>query len=222
MTEDIIGIEVQGEIHAIKDESASTKTDLNEVKYKGKRTPLFTLEKIQPVALGRTPTDSNPIVIAGTGALTPTSSNFRNFNCSLQFFSDCIAIVGVTVIILGTIPSEWTNLGTADFGILFSNLKTLLKNKYAGREAEIDNYMDNVATTFVHPTYGKDKESIVLIGEPGAACVTTQNFQRGSTTPTGFTFKYSCGNVIKIKEPGPFTGLIHTYDSFLTVKEIPS
>lgn len=222
MTEDIIGIEVQGEIHAIKDESASTKTDLNEVKYRGKRTPLFTLEKIQPVALGSTPTDSNPIVIAGTGALTPTNDNFRNFNCSLQFFSDCIAITGVTVIMLGPIPNEWTNLGTVAFGILFSNLKTLLKNKYAGRENEIDNYMDNVVPTFVHPTHGRDKESIVSIGEPGAACVTTQNFQRGSTSQTNFTFKYSCGNVIKIKESGTFTGLIHTYDSFLTVKELPS
>lgn len=222
MTEDIIGIEVQGEIHAIKDESASTKTDLNEVRYKGKRTPLFTLERIQPAALGNTPTDSNPIVIAGTGALTPTNDNFRNFNCSLQFFSDCIAIVGVTVIMLGPIPSEWANLGAATFGVLLSNLKTLLKNKYAGREDEIDNYMDNVVPTFVHPIHGKDKESIVSIGEPGASCVTTQNLQRGSTTPTNFTFRYSCGSIIKIKEAGQFTGLIHTYDSFLTVKELPS
>lgn len=222
MTEDIIGIEVQGEIHAIKDESASPKTDVENLKYRGIRTPLFTLEKIQPVALGSTPTDSNPIVIAGTGALTPTNDNFRKFNCSLHFFRDCIAIVGVTVVIQGTIPSEWTNLGAAVFGILFSNLKTLLKNKYAGREGEIDNYMDNVVTTFVHPIHGKDKESIVSIAEPGASCVTTQNLQRGSTTPTSFTFKYSCGNVIKIKESGTFTGLINTYDSFLTVKEIPS
>lgn len=222
MAEDIIGIEVQGEIHAIKDESASPKTDVENLKYRGIRTPLFTLEKIQPVAIGGTPTDSNPIVIAGIGVFTPTNDNFSNFNCSLQFFSDCIAVVGVSVVMLGPMPSEWENLGTAVFGILLSNLKTLLKNKYAGREAEIDNYMDNVVPTFVRPTHGKDKENITSIGTPKAACITTQNFQRGSTTPTTFSFTYSCENVIKIKKSGTFTGSIHTYDGFLTVKEIPS
>lgn len=222
MTEDIIGIEVQGEIHAIKDESASPKTDVENLKYRGVRTPLFTLEEMEAKEIAAIPTASSPVTVTGNGTLAPTAGNVGNFTISLSFFNDCMEVTGVKVEANGPVPTEWATFGYVEFRIHTGSIKTLLKNKYIGREAEIDNYIDNIFSTFINATKRSDKESIVTYGEPGAVCITTQKLMRGSSSNDYIGIRYTGGYVMKVVENGNYHNNINTYNTSLIIKEIPS
>lgn len=222
MAEDIIGIEVQGEIHAIKDESASTKTDVDNVKYRGIRTPLFMLEEMEAKEIAPIPTASSPVTVIGNGALTPTTSNVKQFKISLSFFNDCMEVTRTRVIANGAVPSEWTTFGYVEFRIHTPSIKTLLKNKYTGREDEIDNYVDNVFATFINAINRNDNETIVTHGEPGATCITTQKLMKGNSSNDYFGIRYTNGYVIKVIEEGEYHDNTITYNTSLIIKERPS
>lgn len=222
MTEDIIGIEVQGEIHAIKDESASPKTDVENLKYKGIRTPLFTLERMEAKEVAEIPTASSPVTVIGNGALTPKADNVGNFRISLSFFNDCMETTGVEVEANGPVPTEWTTFGYVEFRIHTGSIKTLLKNKYIGREGEIDNYIDNIFSTFINATKRDDNESIVKYGEPGAVCITTQRLMKGSSSSNYIGIRYVGEYVMKVIENGDYHNNINTYNTSLIIRELPS
>lgn len=209
------------ELSEISEELPKIKTDISDIKFKGGTTPLFTLDRIEAKGVASTPTISIPASVSGTGVFKPQSSSGIGYNFSLHFFSDCIALTGLEVMRYGAVPAEWSSFGSVEFGILYSYIKTLLKNKYPDRAEEIDNYVDNILSTFSTTGIYTDKQSIVFQGEPGAECLTTQQATAGGSDRNYFSFRYYCNYVLKVLTQGTYYGSSVNYNTFFILRKKP-
>lgn len=206
------------ELTEIFEELPKIKTDIDDIKFNGVVTPLFTLDRIESKGIASIPTISAPASVTGTGVLRPTADRLAGFRFSLQFFNNCIAVTQIDVLRSGSVPAEWNSFGDVEFGILYSYIKTLLKSKYPERAEEIDNYVDKILPTFTTGQYYVDNQSIVFQGEPGAECISTQQITLGGSGQTYFSFRYTCDRVIKVLSAGTYYDSSITYNTFAVLR----
>lgn len=207
------------ELAEISEELPKIKENINNTKFNGERTPLFKLDRIEAKGIASIPTISIPLSVTGTGVLLPSSDDLNSFRCSLHFFNDCIAITRVEGIRRGPVPTEWDYFGGLEFGILYSYIKALLKNKYPDRAEEIDNYVDNVIPTFSTNFDEIDKQNVIFQGEPGAECISTQQIITGGSGNNYFSFRYNCQYVIKVLSSGTYQSSSLEYNTFSVIRK---
>lgn len=199
---------------------AEIESNISDIKFKGLQTPLFELNLVKAKGGAAYPTISIPVSVAGSGVFTPLSGNVTNYTFSLQFFSDCVAVTYINVYRNGPIPAEWSSLGYVSFGILYSYIKSLLKEKYPDRTEEIDNYVDKVLTKFKVSSYLGDKQNLVSHGEPGAVCISTQQVRAGGSNSDYFMFIYTCDYIVKVLSQGSYSDSTNAYSTFAVIRAI--